>query len=173
MPSFDIVSRHRCFGGEVLFAKHASDVNACEMRFSVYLPPQAAHGPVPILYYLAGLTCTEETFMIKAGAQRVAADLGLMLVAPDTSPRGLGLPGKPPSPLKQGSIAVRAILPGQQRVARRPAGRRLHVMPVEDPPLPGDAVDVGRADVVLAEAAQFRPQIVNTDQHDVRLFLGG
>jgi S-formylglutathione hydrolase len=94
MPTFDIVSRHRCFGGEVLFAKHASEVNACEMRFSVYLPPQAQRGPVPVVYYLAGLTCTEETFMIKAGAQRVAADLGLMLVAPDTSPRGLGLPGE-------------------------------------------------------------------------------
>jgi len=57
------------------------------MRFSVYQPPQAAHGPVPVLYYLAGLTCSEETFAIKAGAQRLAADLGLMLVAPDTSPR--------------------------------------------------------------------------------------
>jgi S-formylglutathione hydrolase len=63
------------------------------MRFSVFLPPQAESARVPVLYYLAGLTCTEETFMIKAGAQRIAAELGLMLVAPDTSPRGVPLPG--------------------------------------------------------------------------------
>ena len=63
------------------------------MRFSVFVPPQAERGRVPVLYYLAGLTCTEETFMIKAGAQRVAAELGLALVAPDTSPRGVSLPG--------------------------------------------------------------------------------
>ncbi|MNT26132.1 S-formylglutathione hydrolase [compost metagenome] len=64
------------------------------MRFSVYVPPQAEQGPVPVLFYLAGLTCTEETFMIKAGAQRLAAELGVMLVAPDTSPRGAGVPGE-------------------------------------------------------------------------------
>ncbi len=63
------------------------------MRFAVYLPPQAERRRVPVLWYLAGLTCTEETFMIKAGAQRVAAELGLALVAPDTSPRGVPLPG--------------------------------------------------------------------------------
>ena len=63
------------------------------MRFAVFTPAQAKSAPVPVLYYLAGLTCTEETFMIKAGAQRVAAELGLMLVAPDTSPRGVKLPG--------------------------------------------------------------------------------
>lgn len=64
------------------------------MRFSIYLPPQARSATLPVLYYLAGLTCTEETFMIKAGALRLAAELGLILVAPDTSPRGLGLPGE-------------------------------------------------------------------------------
>ena len=63
------------------------------MRFAVFLPPQAAGCKVPVLYYLAGLTCTEETFMIKAGAQRVAAELGLAIVAPDTSPRGVPMPG--------------------------------------------------------------------------------
>jgi S-formylglutathione hydrolase len=63
------------------------------MKFAVFTPPQAQSGRVPVLYYLAGLTCTEETFMIKAGAQRVAAELGIMLVAPDTSPRGVKLPG--------------------------------------------------------------------------------
>jgi S-formylglutathione hydrolase len=90
---FETVSRHRCFGGTVGFYKHASATNACTMKFSVFTPPQAERGKVPVLYYLAGLTCTEETFMIKAGAQRRAAELGLMLVAPDTSPRGVPLPG--------------------------------------------------------------------------------
>jgi len=90
---FDTVSTHRCFGGTVGFYKHASAVNACTMKFSVFTPPQAERGKVPVVYYLAGLTCTEETFMIKAGAQRRAAELGLMLVAPDTSPRGVPLPG--------------------------------------------------------------------------------
>ncbi|MEP7245026.1 MAG: S-formylglutathione hydrolase [Gammaproteobacteria bacterium] len=91
--AFETVSQHRCFGGTVGFYKHRSQVNDCTMKFSVFTPPQAERGPVPVLYYLAGLTCTEETFMIKAGAQRVAAELGLMLVAPDTSPRGVPLPG--------------------------------------------------------------------------------
>ncbi len=64
------------------------------MRFGVYLPPQAARASVPALYFLAGLTCNEETFLVKAGAQRVAAELGLALIACDTSPRGLNLPGE-------------------------------------------------------------------------------
>jgi S-formylglutathione hydrolase len=89
----ETVSKHRCFGGTVGFHKHRSAVNDCVMKFAVFTPPQAERGSVPVLYYLAGLTCTEETFMIKAGAQRRAAELGLMLVAPDTSPRGVPLPG--------------------------------------------------------------------------------
>lgn len=64
------------------------------MRFGIFLPPQADHAPCPALYFLAGLTCTEETFAIKAGAQRYAAEHGLILIMPDTSPRGLGLPGE-------------------------------------------------------------------------------
>jgi S-formylglutathione hydrolase len=87
-----ILSEHACFGGTQHFLAHDSRECAAEMRFAVYEPPQARHGRVPVLYYLAGLTCTEETFLIKAGAQRVAAELGLMLVAPDTSPR-VRLPG--------------------------------------------------------------------------------
>ena len=63
------------------------------MKFGVFRPPQAEQGKVPVLYYLAGLTCTEETFVIKAGAQRIAAELGLMLVTPDTSPRDTGIEG--------------------------------------------------------------------------------
>jgi S-formylglutathione hydrolase len=89
----ETLNRHRCFGGEVAFYRHDSAATGCLMRFSVFVPPQAENERVPVLYYLAGLTCTEETFMIKAGAQRAAAELGLMLVAPDTSPRGVNLPG--------------------------------------------------------------------------------
>jgi S-formylglutathione hydrolase len=89
----EILSQHRCFGGVQYFARHASTECAGPMRVAVYEPPQARERPVPVIYYLAGLTCTEETFAIKAGAQRVAAALGLMLVAPDTSPREPRLPG--------------------------------------------------------------------------------
>ncbi len=88
-----IISEHACFGGVLRFHAHASTECATEMRFAVYEPPQAQHGRVPVLYYLAGLTCSEETFMIKAGALRMASELGLMLVAPDTSPRQPRLPG--------------------------------------------------------------------------------
>lgn len=86
-------SEHACFGGRLGFYSHTSTQTKTEMRFAVYAPPQSQERKVPALYYLAGLTCTEETFVIKAGAQRLAAELGLMLVACDTSPRGLNLPG--------------------------------------------------------------------------------
>jgi S-formylglutathione hydrolase len=82
------LSEHRCFGGIQRSHEHVSREVGLPMRFSVYLPPQAEHGPVAAVMYLAGLTCNEETFMVKAGAQRVAAELGLALIAPDTSPRG-------------------------------------------------------------------------------------
>ena len=87
-------STHACFGGTQGFYSHASSSTGTVMNFAVFVPPQAAERPVPALYYLAGLTCTEETFVIKAGAQRLAAELGLMLVSCDTSPRGLNLPGE-------------------------------------------------------------------------------
>jgi S-formylglutathione hydrolase len=88
------LNEHVCYGGAMSFHEHRSETCDATMRFSVYAPLQAAERPVPVLYYLAGLTSTEETFMIKGGAQRVAAEHGLMLVAPDTSPRGLGLQGE-------------------------------------------------------------------------------
>lgn len=89
MADFDIVSEHGCFGGRQLFCSHASVQVGLPMKFSIYLPPQAESGAnLPAVMYLAGLTCTEETFAMKAGAQRVAAELGLVLIAPDTSPRG-------------------------------------------------------------------------------------
>jgi len=91
----ETLSEHAAFDGTVGFYRHHSAVNNCDMQFSVFVPPQAADGPVPVLTYLAGLTCTEETFMIKGGAQRIAAKLGLMLVAPDTSPRGADVPDDP------------------------------------------------------------------------------
>ena len=90
----ELLSEHGCFGGQQRFYKHDSKEIGLPMRFSVFLPPQAGHGPVPALIYLAGLTCNEETFMIKAGAQRLAAELGLALIAPDTSPRGAHAPGE-------------------------------------------------------------------------------
>ncbi len=88
------LSEHACFGGVQRFHEHASHEIGLPMRFSVFLPPQAAQGKVPALFYLAGLTCNEETFMAKAGAQRVAAELGVALIAPDTSPRGAQVPGE-------------------------------------------------------------------------------
>jgi S-formylglutathione hydrolase len=87
------LSEHACFGGTQGFYRHDSDVIGLPMKFGVYVPPQAAQGPVPVLVYLAGLTCTEETFAIKAHAQEHAARHGLMLVTPDTSPRGTGVAG--------------------------------------------------------------------------------
>ncbi len=91
--TWQTLSEHACFGGVQGFYSHASTTIGLPMRLGVYRPPQAMQGPVPALIYLAGLTCTEETFAIKAGAQRVAAELGLMLVTPDTSPRGTGVAG--------------------------------------------------------------------------------
>ena len=93
MSSIQLVSEHACFGGMQQYYKHESRETGGPMKFSAYQPPQAKSGKVPVLYYLAGLTCTEETFAIKAHAQAVAAELGLMLIAPDTSPREPRLPG--------------------------------------------------------------------------------
>jgi S-formylglutathione hydrolase len=91
--TIETISEQRCFGGVQGFYKHESSETAGTMKFGVYRPPHAEKSKVPVLYYLAGLTCTEETFVIKAGAQRVAAELGLMLVTPDTSPRDTGIEG--------------------------------------------------------------------------------
>lgn len=94
MATIEAGGEHASFGGRTGFYSHRSAACDGEMRFAVYTPPQAADGPVPVLYYLAGLTCTEETFMIKGGAQRLAAEHGLMLVSPDTSPRDADVPGE-------------------------------------------------------------------------------
>ncbi|MNR77790.1 S-formylglutathione hydrolase [compost metagenome] len=89
----ELISQHVCFNGVQGFYKQQSQETGLPMTFSVYQPPQAKHKKVPVLFYLAGLTCTEETFMIKGGAQRYAAEHGIMLVSPDTSPRRTGIKG--------------------------------------------------------------------------------
>ena len=98
------ISSNRCFGGWHKQYLHDSAVLACRMRFAIYLPPQAAQGDkVPVLYWLSGLTCTDENFMQKAGAQRIAAELGIAIVAPDTSPRGEDVADDPAYDLGQGA----------------------------------------------------------------------
>ena len=92
--AMEVLSEARCYDGTMGVYSHASQETGTEMKFSVFVPPQAKSAPCPALYYLAGLTCTHETFTFKAGAQRLASELGLILVAPDTSPRGLTLPGE-------------------------------------------------------------------------------
>lgn len=94
--SLDNISCQKSFGGWHKRYRHHSKVLGCDMVFAVYLPPQAEQGAkLPVLYWLSGLTCTDENFMQKAGAQRLAAELGLIIVAPDTSPRGEQVPGDP------------------------------------------------------------------------------
>lgn len=94
--NLDILSSNKSFGGWLKRYRHRSRVLDCDMQFAIYLPPQAEQGePLPVLYWLSGLTCTDENFMHKAGAMRLAAELGLVLVACDTSPRGAEVPSDP------------------------------------------------------------------------------
>ena len=92
--SLQLKSAYRCFDGKVVYYSHQSSQCNCEISFAVYLPPQAESKSIPILYYLSGLTCTEENFITKAGAQQFAAASGIMLVVPDTSPRDTGISGE-------------------------------------------------------------------------------
>ena len=94
MSAIETISEQKCFGGVQGIYSHASSETGTAMKFAIFRPSQAEVGPVPILWFLSGLTCTEENFTVKAGAQHFAAQHGLMLVAPDTSPRGLDLPGE-------------------------------------------------------------------------------
>jgi S-formylglutathione hydrolase len=87
MSALSLIAEHACYGGVQRFYRHESRETRGPMKFSAYLPPQARTGSVPVLYFLSGLTCTEETFCIKSHAQKYAAELGLMLISPDTSPR--------------------------------------------------------------------------------------
>jgi len=97
------LSESRSFGGVQRVCSHPSSATGTSMRLSVYLPPAAERGPCPAVVFLSGLTCTEENFTAKAGAQRIAAELGLIVVAPDTSPRGDGVPDVPEYDLGQGA----------------------------------------------------------------------
>jgi S-formylglutathione hydrolase len=97
------LSENACFGGMQGVYSHASDACGCEMTFAVYLPPQARAGKVPVLWYLSGLTCTHENAMIKAGAQGWAAEEGMAVIFPDTSPRGEGVADDPAYDLGQGA----------------------------------------------------------------------
>jgi S-formylglutathione hydrolase len=90
-----IISRHTSFAGEQIRFQHSSSTTACDMTCAVFLPPQITEGDVPALLWLSGLTCTDQNFMQKAGAMRLAAELGIALVAPDTSPRGPKIPDDP------------------------------------------------------------------------------
>jgi S-formylglutathione hydrolase len=90
--SLKIISENKCFGGTQFVYSHDSATLQCKMRFGIFLPPQAAAKKVPVLYWLSGLTCTEENFIVKAGAQRAAAELGIAIVVADTSPRGNNIP---------------------------------------------------------------------------------
>lgn len=97
------VEQHACFGGMQEVWKHRSETLGCEMKFAVYLPPQAVRDRLPVLYWLSGLTCSEQNFIVKAGAQRYAAEHGVILVAPDTSPRGGEVPDDDAWDLGQGA----------------------------------------------------------------------
>ncbi len=91
--SLKLINQYKSFGGKLGFYSHASTTCNSEMRFAVYQPPQAQKS-FPVLYFLSGLTCTEENFMVKANAQKYAAEYGLILVTPDTSPRNTGIPSE-------------------------------------------------------------------------------
>lgn len=90
----ETISEQKCFGGMQGVYRHRSRITGTDMRFAVYLPPAPGGEPLPVLWYLSGLTCTEENFTVKAGAQRFASENRMALIAPDTSPRGAGLPGE-------------------------------------------------------------------------------
>lgn len=97
------VSENRAFGGVQGVYSHTSDVTGCDMTFGLFLPEEAEHDPVPVLWYLSGLTCTHENAMVKAGAQKWAAAEGIALIFPDTSPRGEGVPNDDAYDLGQGA----------------------------------------------------------------------
>ena len=97
------IESHKSFGGHQKIFEHQSATTNCTMRFGVYLPPQVETRPCPVLYWLSGLTCTEKNFIEKAGAQRYAAEHGVIIVNPDTSPRGEDVPNDDDYQLGQGA----------------------------------------------------------------------
>ncbi|XP_015113781.1 S-formylglutathione hydrolase [Diachasma alloeum] len=103
MSEITLVSSNKCFGGWQKVYSHESSELKCKMNFGIYLPPQAEFEAVPVIYWLSGLTCTEQNFITKAGAQRCASEQGVILVIPDTSPRGEGIPDDKEYDLGQGA----------------------------------------------------------------------
>jgi len=99
----ETISQARTFGGTLGYYRHAATTTDCEMRFSVFVPGQASGDPLPVLWWLSGLTCTEDNFTVKAGAYRKAAELGMIIIAPDTSPRGDAVPDDEAYDLGQGA----------------------------------------------------------------------
>jgi S-formylglutathione hydrolase len=95
MTAIETKASNRCFDGDQIQFSHKSDACSCEMTASIFMPPQAKTQKVPVLWWLSGLTCTDQNFVTKAGAQRYAAEHGVAIVAPDTSPRGEGVPDDP------------------------------------------------------------------------------
>src|SRR2546427_32162 len=124
------IEHRACSGGWQDVYRHHSATLGCDMQFAVYLPPQAATRKLPVLYWLSGLTCTEQNFITKAGAQRYAAEHGVILVAPDTSPRGEdvadaeGRSEEHTSELQsQSNLVCRLLLEKKKKKARRPQAR--------------------------------------------------
>ncbi len=103
MSELTLCEEHLMFGGRQQRWQHTSGVLGCPMKFSVFLPPQAGEQPVPLIWCLAGLTCTDENFSVKSGAQRLAAEAGIALIMPDTSPRGEDVADDPAYDLGQGA----------------------------------------------------------------------
>lgn len=103
MQLMETISQSRIFGGTLGYYRHAARTTNCEMRFSVFEPPLAHGGSAPVLWWLSGLTCTEDNFTVKAGAYQKAAELGMIVVAPDTSPRGDDVPDDEAYDLGQGA----------------------------------------------------------------------
>ena len=134
--TIETLSEAGCFGGRMGFYRHTSTANRCDMQFSVFVPPQAAKGKVPVLTFLSGLTCSEENFMVKSGAQRVAAQLGLMLVSPDTSPRGDGVPDDPDGDYDFGLAAGFYL-----NATEEPWSRHYHMYDYVTEELPGAVFD--------------------------------
>ena len=144
MTAITETGRNKCFGGQQIQFTHASRVNACTMTASIYLPPQAADGPVPVLWWLSGLTCTDQNFVTKAGAQQFAARHGIAVVAPDTSPRGEAVPDDPDGAYDFGLGAGFYV-----NATRAPFDRHYHMYDYVREELPGViganfAVDMGR-----------------------------
>ncbi len=94
MSEYSVTKQHQCYGGKQLFCQHESQELGCTMNFAVYLPPNAELVDCPVLWFLSGLTCTEENFIIKSGVQRYAAEHNMVVISPDTSPRGTNTPGE-------------------------------------------------------------------------------